>query len=84
VLRYHLAALKGDKEQINQVAAPAEGKHGAEHCVAHGEALARGGRLQAARLSIVAPRASIVTKGVGAILLRRLHIHKAITHGFTS
>jgi len=53
VLRYHLAALKGDKEQMNQVVALAKGKHGAEHCVAHAEALAlaRAGRLQAARLS---------------------------------
>jgi hypothetical protein len=53
VLRYHLAALKGDTEQMNQVVALAKGKHGAEHCVAHAEALAlaRAGRLQAARLS---------------------------------
>ena len=53
MLRYHLAALKGDKEQMNQVVALAKGKHGAEHCVAHAEALAlaRAGRLQAARLS---------------------------------
>jgi hypothetical protein len=53
VLRYHLAALKGDKEQMNQVVALAKGKHGAEHCVAHAEALApaRAGRLQAACLS---------------------------------
>jgi hypothetical protein len=55
VLRYHLAALKGDKEQMNQVVALTKGKHGAEHCVAHAEALtlalARAGRLQAARLS---------------------------------
>ena len=53
VLRYHLAALKGDKEQTNQVVALAKGKHGAEHRVAHAGALAlaRAGRLQAARLS---------------------------------
>ena len=53
MLRYHLAALKGDKEQTNQVVALAKGKHGAEHCVAHAEALAlaRASRLQAARLS---------------------------------
>ena len=38
---------------MNQVVALAKGKHGAEHCVAHAEALAlaRAGRLQAARLS---------------------------------
>ena len=35
VLRFHLAALKGDKEQLNQVVAVAKGKHGAEHCAAH-------------------------------------------------
>lgn len=48
MLRYHLAALKGNKEQVNQVVAPAKGKHGAEHCVAHAEALAlaRAGRLR--------------------------------------
>ena len=53
MLRYHLAALKGEKEQMNQVVALAKGKHGAEHCVAHAEALAlaRAGRLRAARLS---------------------------------
>jgi tetratricopeptide (TPR) repeat protein len=53
VLRYNLAALKGDKEQMDQVVALAKGKHGAEHWVAHAEALAlaRAGRLQAARLS---------------------------------
>lgn len=53
MLRYHLAALKGDKEQMNQVVALAKSKHDAEHCVAHAEALAlaRAGRLQAARLS---------------------------------
>ena len=53
MLRYHLAALKGDKEQMNQVVALAKGNQGAEHCVAHAEALARAraGRLQAARLS---------------------------------
>ena len=38
---------------MNQVVALAKGKHGAEHCVAHAEALAlaRAGRLQAACLS---------------------------------
>ena len=53
MLRYHLAALRGDKEQMNQVVALAKRKHGAEHCVARAEALAlaRAGRLRAARLS---------------------------------
>jgi hypothetical protein len=48
VLQYDLAALKGNKEQVNQVVALAKGKHGAEHCVAHAEALAlaRAGRLR--------------------------------------
>jgi len=38
---------------MNQVVALAKGKHGAEHCVAHAEALAlaRAGRSQAARPS---------------------------------
>jgi len=36
---------------MNQVVALAKGKHAAEHCVAHAEALARAGRLQATRLS---------------------------------
>jgi hypothetical protein len=38
---------------MKQVAALAKGKHGAEHCVAHAEALAlaRAGLLQATRLS---------------------------------
>jgi eukaryotic-like serine/threonine-protein kinase len=52
VLRYNLAVLKGDKEQMDRVVALAKGKHGAEHRVAHAEALAlaRSGRLQAAGL----------------------------------
>ena len=38
---------------MNQVVALAKGKHGAEHCVAHAEALAlaRAGRLQDSRQS---------------------------------
>ena len=53
VLRYNIAALKGDKEQMDRIVALAQGKHGAEHAVAHAEALtlARSGRLQAARRS---------------------------------
>ncbi len=53
VLRYNLAALKGDKEQMNSVVALAKGKQSAEHWVAHAEALflAHAGRLQAARQS---------------------------------
>ena len=53
VFRYTLAALKEDKEQMDRVVALAKGKHGAEHWVAHAEALAlaRSGRLQDARRS---------------------------------
>jgi hypothetical protein len=47
VLRYIIAALKGDKDQMAQVVTLAKGKHGAEHWVAHTEGLAsaRTGRL---------------------------------------
>jgi len=53
VVRYTLAVLKGDKDQMDRVMALARGKHGAEHTMAHAEALAlaRSGRLQAARRS---------------------------------
>jgi serine/threonine protein kinase/tetratricopeptide (TPR) repeat protein len=53
VFRYTLAALKDDKEQMDRVVALAKGKHGAEHWVAHAEALAlaRSGRLQDSRRS---------------------------------
>ena len=53
VLRYNIAALKGDQDEMDRVVALARGKHGAEHRVAHAEALAlaRCGRLQAARQS---------------------------------
>jgi len=50
LIRYDIAALKGDKDQMDQVVNLAKGKQGAEHRVAHAEALAlvRWGRLQAA------------------------------------
>src|SRR5262249_39832262 len=53
VLQYTIAMLKGDKDQMDRVVALARGKHGAEHRLAHAEALAlaRSGRLQAARRS---------------------------------
>jgi serine/threonine protein kinase/tetratricopeptide (TPR) repeat protein len=53
VFRYTLAALKDDKEQMDRVVTLAKGKHGAEHWVAHAEALAlaRSGRLQDSRRS---------------------------------
>ena len=53
VFRYTLAALKDDEQQMDRVVAQAKGKHGAEHWVAHAEALAlaRSGRLQDSRRS---------------------------------
>jgi eukaryotic-like serine/threonine-protein kinase len=53
VIRYDIAVLKGDKDQMDRVAALAKGKHAAERQVAEAEAvaLARFGRLQAARRS---------------------------------
>src|SRR4029077_5492157 len=53
VMRYNIALLKGDKDQMDRVVALSKGKHGAEHMLAHAEALAlaRSGRLQAARRS---------------------------------
>ena len=53
VLRYNLAVLKGDQEQMDRTVGLARGEHGAEHRVAHAEALAlvRSGRFQAARRS---------------------------------
>ena len=53
VLRYNIALLTADKDQMDRAMARAAGKRGAEHRMAHAEALAlaRSGRLQAARLS---------------------------------
>jgi eukaryotic-like serine/threonine-protein kinase len=53
VIRYDIAVLKGDKDQMDRVVALAKGKHAAERGVAEAEAvaLARFGRLQAARRS---------------------------------
>jgi eukaryotic-like serine/threonine-protein kinase len=53
VLRYNIAALKGEKDQMDRLVALAKDKHGAEHRLANSEALAlvRSGRLQAARRS---------------------------------
>lgn len=53
VLRYNIAALRGDKDEVNREVALAKGKRGAEHWLAHEEALvlARSGRLQDARRS---------------------------------
>jgi serine/threonine protein kinase/tetratricopeptide (TPR) repeat protein len=53
VLRYNIAVLQGDRDKMDRIVALAKGKHEAEHLVANAEALAlaRGGRLQAARRS---------------------------------
>ena len=53
LLRYNIAMLRGDQEQIDRTARLARGKRKAEPGIAHQEALglARSGRLQAARRS---------------------------------
>jgi eukaryotic-like serine/threonine-protein kinase len=53
VLRYNIAVLNGDEEQIARAVGLARGKGVADHRMAHEEALAlaRSGRLQAARRS---------------------------------
>ena len=53
VVRYTIAALNGDEDQMVRMVALAKGKQGAEHRLAHAEALAsvRSGRLQSARRS---------------------------------
>ena len=53
VIRYNIAVLKGDQEQMDRSVALARGKRRLEHWIAHAQslALARSGRLQAARRS---------------------------------
>jgi serine/threonine protein kinase/tetratricopeptide (TPR) repeat protein len=53
LIRYNIALLKGDEDQMGRAVALAKGKPTAEHWMAHLEALtlARTGRLQAARRS---------------------------------
>ncbi len=53
LVRYNIAVLRGDKSQIDRIAALAKGKPTVGHLVAHAEALAlaRSGRLQLARQS---------------------------------
>jgi tetratricopeptide (TPR) repeat protein/predicted Ser/Thr protein kinase len=55
VLRYNIAVLKGGQEQMDRAVGLAKGKRRAEHWMAHEEALAlaRSGRLQAARRSSI-------------------------------
>jgi tetratricopeptide (TPR) repeat protein len=53
LIRYNIALLKGDKDQMDRIVALAKGRHGAEHSLANAEALAlaRSGRLKLARQS---------------------------------
>ena len=53
VLRYNIAALKGDQKEMDHSVSLAKGKRRAEHWMAHEEALAlaRSGRLKDARRS---------------------------------
>src|SRR6185436_11368516 len=53
MMRYSIALLKGDKDQMDRIVALARGTRGAEHPVASLEALAlaRSGRLKLARQS---------------------------------
>ena len=53
VIGYNIAVLKGDQEQMDRSVALARGKRRVEHWIAHAQslALARSGRLQAARRS---------------------------------
>jgi tetratricopeptide (TPR) repeat protein len=53
MLQYNLAALKGDRERMDRIAASARGKRAVEYRIAHTEAiaLARSGRLRDARRS---------------------------------
>jgi tetratricopeptide (TPR) repeat protein len=53
LMRYNIALLKGDRDQMDRIVAQVKGKPGAEHRLAHAQALdlARSGRLQAARQS---------------------------------
>jgi eukaryotic-like serine/threonine-protein kinase len=55
LIRYNIAALNGDKDQMDRVVALAKGKHAAEHWVAHAQALslARSGHLKEARRSSI-------------------------------
>jgi eukaryotic-like serine/threonine-protein kinase len=53
LIGYNIAALKGDQEQMDRLAAPAKGQRGVKHAVANVNALAlaRSGRLTLARQS---------------------------------
>ena len=68
VMQYNMALLEGDKAQMERVVALAKGKPLAEHRVAHAEALAlaRSGRLRAARLSSNRAVDLLLQEGEGA------------------
>jgi serine/threonine protein kinase/tetratricopeptide (TPR) repeat protein len=68
VMRYNIALLKGDYDQMDRVVARSKGKPLAEHRVAHAEALAlaRSGRLRAARLSSSRAVDLLLQEGEGA------------------
>ena len=55
VLRYTIAVVQGDKDQMDRILAAAKGTHGAAYLMAHAEALAlaRSGRLKRARESSI-------------------------------
>ena len=57
VIRYNIAVLQGDQDQMDRAVALARGKPRTEHWMAHAEALAlaRSGRLQTAR-RVIEPR----------------------------
>jgi hypothetical protein len=68
VLRYNIAVSKVDKDQMERAVGLARGKRGAEHWMAQEEALAlaRSGRLQAARLSSSRAVDILLEEGEGA------------------
>ena len=57
LVRYNIAMLKGDQNQMDRIVALAKGKHALEHRLAHAEALAlaRSGRLPTAS-TVIQPR----------------------------
>src|SRR5262249_34090146 len=65
MLRYNLAALKEDREQMDRIAGSAGGNRAVGQWIAHAEALilARSGRLQAARRSSGRPVDLALQKG---------------------
>src|SRR5262249_39946158 len=68
VLRYNIAAIKGDRETMDQVMTLAKNKPEVEHKMAHMEALtlARSGRLRAAKLVSSGAVDLVLQEGEGA------------------